>query len=176
MTTRFEYVDKFNDFFIDNLDDYDDLRIYRFKDIDLEWLKSLLSFGENVFGEDSFDVFAIVTQVFYGNVFVLKEKTEDKILGIAALNRCWDDETHTVYLADYAIAEEAQGLELGTRFLRRVMSNLQEQGVKVVRLTVDIENDPAIALYEKVGFKILKEHKNLYGPGAHRYIMEKTFE
>lgn len=173
MATEFEYVDRFGEYFLDTLDDYEDLRIYKFNDIDLQWLNNLLDFGKDVFGEDSFDVFAIVTQVFYGSVFLLKEKGQNDIIGIAALNRCWDDEIHMVYLADYAIKKSAQGLGLGTRFLARVLSNLKSQGIEVVRLTVDIENASAIALYEKLGFEIIKEQKHLYGKGAHRYIMEK---
>lgn len=169
---RLEYVDRFAEYFLDSLEDYNDIKIYKFTNIDLEWLNNLLDFGKDVFGEDSFDVFAIVTQVFYGSVFMLKEKGEDDILGIAALNRCWDDDIHMVYLADYAIAKKAQGLGLGSRFLRRILNNLKGQGVEFVRLTVDIENQPAINLYEKMGFAIIKEQRNLYGKGAHRYIME----
>ena len=62
MATEFEYVDRFGEYFLDTLDDYEDLRIYKFNDIDLQWLNNLLDFGKDVFGEDSFDVFAIVTR------------------------------------------------------------------------------------------------------------------
>lgn len=175
MGSKFEYVDRFGEYFLDNLDDFDNIQIYRFEDIDLKWLQLLLDFGEDVFGGDTFDAFGIVAQIKYGNVFILKEKGENQVLGIAAFNQAWRD-MDTAFLSDYAISSEVQGMEFGTRFLARVLVNLKEQGFKNVRLAVDINNEGGKALYNKLGFETISEEKNLYGPGKHRYIMEKVFE
>lgn len=173
MDEKFDYIDKFGEYYLDSLEDFEDLGIYRFNDIDLNWLDNLLGFSESIFGEDGFDAFSIVSQIFYGAVYVLKEKNKDEIIGIAALNRCWTNDVHMVYLAEYSIGEKGQGLGLGSRFLGRILYNLREQGVERIRLTVGIDNDPAIALYNKLGFEVIKEQKHLYGRGEHRYIMEK---
>ena len=39
-------------------------------------------------------------------------------------------------------------------------------------LEVDYTNDPAIALYARVGFEQLTARKNYYGPGQHALIMK----
>lgn len=174
MDKKLEYIDRFGEYFLENLEDYDDIRLYRFNDIDLNWLDNLLGFSESIFGEDGFDAFSIVSQIFYGAVYVLKEKEKDEIIGIAAFNRCWNDQEYMVYLAEYSIVKKAQGLGFGSRFLGRILYNLREQGVEKVRLTVATDNQAGIGLYEKLGFETIKEQKNLYGKGEDRYIMEKT--
>jgi ribosomal-protein-alanine N-acetyltransferase len=39
-------------------------------------------------------------------------------------------------------------------------------------LEVDYTNDPAIALYARVGFEQLTARENYYGPGQHALIMK----
>lgn len=51
MDKPFEYVDKFNEYFLKNVEGYDDLKVYKFQDFDLPWLKRLLKFGEENFGK-----------------------------------------------------------------------------------------------------------------------------
>ncbi|MCD1147813.1 GNAT family N-acetyltransferase [Peptoniphilus sp. KCTC 25270] len=169
---RFELVEKLGEQFVGSLEDYDDVHIYKFQDFDPQWLKVLLKFGEKVFGEDAYDAFGIVSQIYYGNVFILQEQTDDTILGIACFNRAWDDRK-LAYLSDYAISEDARGNDFGTRFLGLVLENLKDQGIARVRLTVDVENVTAINLYKKLGFAIMEEFENFYGEGMHRYIMQK---
>ncbi|MDO5037946.1 MAG: N-acetyltransferase [Tissierellia bacterium] len=174
MNDAFEYVDKFNEFFLNNLEDFDDLRIYRFEDFDLKWLKRLMAFGEAAFGEDSFDVFTVVTQIYYGNIYLLREENDHPhILGLAAFTRGWDRDD-LVYLSDFAISKDARGQAIGTQFLKQVLGEIKNQGFKTVRLTVEPDNDPAVALYKKLGFEIIDRVEDLYGEGAHRYIMEKN--
>lgn len=173
MKNKVEFINGFSENYLDTLEEFDDLGVYRFNDIDINWLNSFIEFSESIFEEDAFDASTIISQIFFGAVYVLLDKNKKEIVGIAALNRCWNDDIFMVYLAEYAIAEKVQGLGIGTRFLGRVLYNLKGQGVQKVRLTVAIDNGAGIHLYKKLGFEILKEQKNLYGKGAHRYIMEK---
>lgn len=172
MEKTYEYVDQFDDFVLRKLDDYDDLKIYRFKDFDLQRVRELLKFNQEAFGQDAIDKFAAIFQIYYGNIFVLKERRNDaKILGIANFSRAWD-ENKLAYLSDYAIAEEARGQSIGKEFLGIVLEDIKNQGFQRVQLTVDPDNEPALALYESLGFKKDKFVEKLYGPGEDRYIMD----
>src|SRR5699024_2891674 len=118
----------------------------------------------------------VVFQIYYGNIFLLKEsRDKKKIIGMASFSRAWDD-NKMAYLSDYGIAEEARGQSVGTRFLEKVLEDIENQGFERVRLTVDPDNDPAVALYKGVGFEIDEFVEDLYGPGENRYIMELDFE
>ncbi|MDO5301388.1 MAG: GNAT family N-acetyltransferase [Tissierellia bacterium] len=166
-------LDRLNPYFVETLEDYDELNLYKINDIDPQTLKKLLEFGESVFGEDSFDSFGIVSQIHYGQVYALLNKDRSELVGLAAFHRSWEDRD-MAFLSDYAINEEAQGLSIGTRFLSRVLSQLHYQGIERVRLNVATDNDPAIAMYSNVGFEHHDFKEALYGKGEDRYTMEWT--
>jgi len=121
------------------------------------------------------DEWGLVPQIRHGNVYVLKEEEKKNISGLAILMRDWED-SEKVYLFDYAIADELQGNRLGYYFLKIIINNLMEQGFKRMSLTVDTENDPAIKLYEGIGFKTIEKNIDEYGKSHDRYIMEVQFK
>ena len=47
-----------------------------------------------------------------------------------------------------------QGVGIGTELLERLLGYAQEEGIERVWLSVERWNDPAIALYKKVGFEM----------------------
>lgn len=172
MSELLEHVDSFDKFFLERLEDYNELKVYKFQDYDLKWMKKLLKFGEKAFGDETYDVYSIVFQIYYGNVFILKDGDDDQnIEGVAAFSRAWDDDD-LVYLSDFAISENARGKSIGKLFMKMVIGNIKDQGFKTIRLTVNPTNESAVILYQKSGFEIVEKIDELYGPGADRYIME----
>jgi ribosomal protein S18 acetylase RimI-like enzyme len=53
------------------------------------------------------------------------------------------------------VLDEYQGARIGTELLKALFGYAQERGVDKVWLTVERWNDPAIRLYDKVGFREL---------------------
>lgn len=155
---------------IDNIEGVDGLTVYLVQDYNNSFLRRLVEFGENIFGELGMDQWGLVPQIRHGNVYVLKEEKKSTISGLAILMRDWED-SDKVYLSDYAIADDLQGNRLGFYFLNIIINNIKDQGFKRVSLTVDIENEPAIKLYEKIGFRILETSIDEYGKSHDRYIM-----
>lgn len=51
------------------------------------------------------------------------------------------------------VAPESRGRGIGTHILRVGLEHLAAAGARTVELTVDNENEPAVSLYAKVGFK-----------------------
>ena len=157
---------------IDNLDgDIGNLKVYLVQDYNLKFLKRMVSFGQDIFGELGMDEWGLVPQIRHGNVFVLKEENKKRLVGFAILMRDWED-PDDAYLFDYAISEEFQSQGLGYHFLVSICRNLVEQGFNSMSLTVDVDNPSAIKLYqEKLGFEIVEQRNDEYGKGHDRYIM-----
>lgn len=157
---------------IENLDgDIGHLTVYLVQDYSNQFLRRMVDFGIDLFGDLGMDEWGLVPQIRHGNVFVLKEEDKKKLIGLAILMRDWED-SEKVYLFDYAIAVDLQGHGLGYYFLKVILKNLEEQGFKRVGLTVDTENLAAIKLYkDKMGFEITEMSEDEYGKTHDRYIM-----
>ncbi len=160
---------------VDSLENIDGLTVFLVQDYNNQFLRRLVDFGEDIFGELGMDEWGLVPQIRHGNVYVLKEEGKRNISGLAILMRDWED-SEKVYLFDFAIADELQGNRLGYHFLKIIIGNIKEQGFKRMSLTVDTENEPAIGLYEKIGFKITETSMDEYGKSHDRYIMVMEFQ
>ena len=162
---------------IENLDgDIGHLTVFLVQDYNNQFLRRMVDFGIDIFGELGMDEWGLVPQIRHGNVFVLKEEDKKNIAGLAILMRDWED-SEKVYLFDYAIAESLQGHGLGYYFLKVIIKNVQEQGFKRMGLTVDTENASAIRLYkDKIGFEIVDMNEDEYGKSHDRYIMVLEFD
>jgi ribosomal-protein-alanine N-acetyltransferase len=62
-----------------------------------------------------------------------------------------------------AVEQRQQGRGLGYRLLRRNLQRLAGLGVRAVFLEVGAENDPALRLYERIGFEQVGKRERYYG-------------
>jgi ribosomal protein S18 acetylase RimI-like enzyme len=75
---------------------------------------------------------------------------DDEMVGHATLV---PDPDETYELAIFVLGAY-QGAGIGTHLLKYLLGHAQSEGVEKVWLTVERWNDPAIALYRKVGFEM----------------------
>ena len=61
---------------------------------------------------------------------------------------------------------------VGTQLTTAAVRAVRQLGARAMILEVDYTNDPAIALYARVGFEQLTARENYYGPGQHALIMK----
>jgi [ribosomal protein S18]-alanine N-acetyltransferase len=61
---------------------------------------------------------------------------------------------------------------VGTQLTMAAVRAVRHLGARAMILEVDYTNDPAIALYARVGFEQLTARENYYGPGQHALIMK----
>jgi [ribosomal protein S18]-alanine N-acetyltransferase len=61
---------------------------------------------------------------------------------------------------------------VGTQLTTAAVRAVRHLGARAMILEVDYTNDPAIALYARVGFEQLTARENYYGPGQHALIMK----
>ena len=62
----------------------------------------------------------------------------------------------------FGVRRDLQRRGIATRFLRRILDAAAVDGVRVVHLEVRKSNEPAIGLYEKLGFKTVGLRKGYY--------------
>jgi [ribosomal protein S18]-alanine N-acetyltransferase len=61
---------------------------------------------------------------------------------------------------------------IGTDLLRAGLDIVRRHGVREMILDVGYHNEPAIALYQQLGFEQLTARQNYYGPGQHALILK----
>ena len=94
-----------------------------------DWLETLLE-------QDGFDVVA---------------DHGDEVAGHATLVP--DDDGDETYELAIFVHQSYQGAGIGTRLIEALLGHAQANGAKLVWLSVERWNRPAVALYEKVGFE-----------------------
>lgn len=70
-----------------------------------------------------------------------------------------------------AVAKAARGRGLGEKLMRRACGAARKRGAPKVTLQVRVRNKPAISLYEKLGFKIVKRLPKYYEDGEDGFMM-----
>ncbi len=72
-----------------------------------------------------------------------------------------DREEDTIWLG-IAIAENFQGKGLGTLMMTHLLSYARLQEIPKIKLAVDLDNEAAIPLYKKFGFKICQQTPKIF--------------
>lgn len=84
-----------------------------------------------------------------------------------------DIEDSSCHIVSIGVRPAHQRKGIGLKLMCTVLSDCLERGAKVAYLEVDPGNTPALKLYNKLGFKIIKIIENYYGLGRNAYLMEK---
>ena len=84
------------------------------------------------------------------SVFIVEN--EGAIIATYRLIPKADRQSHTIYLGSFTIKKDFQGKGFGKNILEHIKANASEQHKIRIELTVDINNETAISLYEKAGF------------------------
>jgi len=104
-------------------------------------------------------------------VAVNKESEEEEIAGYMGV---WQilDEGH---ITNVAVAPKYRRQHIAENIIDEIINLTKENGIKSWTLEVRTDNDPAIALYEKMGFEIAGVRKKYYEyDNSDAYIMWKT--
>lgn len=108
----------------------------------------------------------------YGTVFLVAEH-KNEILGYLGMKPVLDEG----YISNVAVTSSARGKGIGSALLEKLTSYAKENGIKTISLEVRPSNAPAIALYEKFGYKQVGRRKNFYShPTEDGLILTKEAE
>jgi [ribosomal protein S18]-alanine N-acetyltransferase len=62
---------------------------------------------------------------------------------------------------------------IGAALVEAGIEAVRRAGARAAMLEVGYTNEPAIALYQKLGFEQLRVRENYYGPGRHALILKR---
>ena len=62
---------------------------------------------------------------------------------------------------------------IGTQLVDAGLQSVRQAGARAVMLEVGYDNEPAIALYQAMGFEQLRVRESYYGPGRHALILKR---
>ncbi len=95
---------------------------------------------------------------------MLLAKSDDKIVGCASLNRLPRRMKHR---GDFAIsvAKDYWNKGIGSQLLNNIIAFAKENNFEIIDLQVRSDNENAIHLYEKYGFKKIGEHPAFFKIG-----------
>lgn len=71
------------------------------------------------------------------------------------------------------VAPTSRRQGVGSELVRAGLATVRAAGAKAVLLEVEYTNEPAIALYQRLGFEQLRVRQNYYGPGHHALILKR---
>lgn len=113
-----------------------------------------LAYGNHHWSKDSFLSELSNDLAKYFSVF----NEQDELIAYCG---CWQilEEAH---ITNIAVTPKYRRLHIGEALLKTIINNCYSNMVKFITLEVRVSNTPAIALYQKYGFKSLGTRKGYY--------------
>ncbi len=137
---------------------------------DEKYIHQIVELEKEAFGSNGgVDLWILKPMVRYGKVFVLVK--EEEVVGVGEFIRDYDGDE--VFLYGFAIKKNYRRMGNGERLLRKCIEKFKEDNIKKVSLSVDLKNESAIKLYEKLGFINKKLLKDEYGKDINRFYFVK---
>jgi ribosomal-protein-alanine N-acetyltransferase len=92
----------------------------------------------------------------------------EQVLGVVAFRTVGEHAD----LHRLVVAPSHRRAGLGTALVTAGLEAVRHLGARAVLLEVDYDNEPAIALYQRLGFEQLSARRDYYGPGQHALILK----
>ena len=77
------------------------------------------------------------------------------------------------HVVSIAVMPEHRGKGIGYTLMKEAMKNMEKYDAKECFLEVRITNQPAINLYKKLGFQVVKTIRHYYMDGEDAYLMAR---
>lgn len=124
----------------------------------------------NAFGDHGYPDFFLrqAWDLWPGSLLVAEEKSE--LLGYVLAGR--GEAATEGWILSLAVAPAARGQGLGRQLLRAAVNALEGQGCRRIKLTV-LPDNPALHLYQSLGFAEAGREEDYFGPGEPRLVMVK---
>jgi ribosomal-protein-alanine N-acetyltransferase len=91
-----------------------------------------------------------------------------QLVGVISMQRVGD----AADLQRLVVSPRARRQGVGAALVRAGIDAVRHQGARTVMLEVGWDNEPAIALYQLLGFEQRAAREDYYGPGQHALIMK----
>ena len=119
---------------------------------------------------DNFWSYNILKQELeHKNTTYIVAKENGEVVGFAGISICLDEAT----LNNIVVKKSHRNRGIGGELLESLIELCSELRMRIFTLEVDTENEPAIHLYKKFGFKNLGIRKKYYNNSRDAFIMTK---
>jgi len=98
----------------------------------------------------------------------------DRVCGYVTVSRVKNGRSQNLWIVAQAVDPALQRLGIGRMLVREVLARAKSAGVSRVRLRVPCDNRPAIALYERCGFRKQLRVPDAFGPRHPGYVMVRA--
>ncbi len=140
------------------------------KDVTNKDIEEISYLEEKIFGIDAFSTDLLKKLLNNKLLFIKLVNETEKILGFSI---SIEGSKNQANIINFLIIEEYQHQGLGSFLLKRTLKEIKNKNkFKSIILNVKIDNDVAIHLYEKYGFKVIKIIDNYYESGASSNLMK----
>ena len=135
-------------------------------------LEDLNNISNNLNNFDNFWTVAIFKdELLNSNAHYIIAIDNDQIVGFGGVSIVLDEST----LNNIAVRVDKRNLGIASKILGELINLSKKLKCSFITLEVDVNNFPAIKLYEKFGFKNLGIRKNYYHGHTDAYIMTLEF-
>lgn len=80
----------------------------------------------------------------------------------------------TAFLIGLWVKEDFRKQGLGSKILSEAIAALKAQNIEAIELTVDVDNEAANRLYQKLGFQEAENLEDFYGPNQTRILLKRN--
>ncbi len=133
-------------------------------------MPALMGIEERCFGVERFSPETVTAFVVRRDAFVVLAEEGTEAVGSAMCILSQGEGR----VASVAVLPEHRNKGIGGRLLNQCEKVFLRHRLYRYSLEVDVENDPAIALYTSKGYEINGMIQNFYGPGRDAYMMVKS--
>ena len=103
--------------------------------------------------------------------FALVAIEDDEVIGHTIALPAVSDGEPEAWLVALAVQEDLRGRGTGRLLSSVVLRRVVDRGYRIVRLTVEPDNDAAVSLYESLGFLVKDKVDDYFGEGEPRLVM-----
>jgi ribosomal protein S18 acetylase RimI-like enzyme len=107
-----------------------------------------------------------------GPGFVIGEASS-KVAGYAAGGIALGAGMDLAWILGVAVSPDFQGHRVGAMLCGNVLAALRRVGVQRVRATVAPDNARSLKMFGQLGFSVIEDSPDYFGPGQRRLVMER---
>ncbi len=106
-------------------------------------------------------------------VLIARDDDDNSLLGYVVASLDSRGGGAALWIVTLAVQPRARRCGLGRTLLRRATAFGRKLGANVIKVQVNVRNQPARRLYESCGLTTTRRLPNYYAPGRHAYLMER---
>jgi ribosomal-protein-alanine acetyltransferase len=136
-------------------------------------LDKLYQIEEQCFDQEAFTKRQIAYLLTDYNTIALAAKVDTDIVGFIITQVEVEENTEFGHIITINVAPNYRRQKTGTKLIHEIESLLKQKGITESRLEVREDNNPAIKLYQKLGYQTMGKIENYYGK-KHGLCFKKT--